>query len=264
MRKLKKIGCITDHTSKAIEAFDLLNSQYQLINLYETNDELNRTLDVIIVLGGDGFMLHNLHRFMDFAIPIYGMNCGTIGFLMNEFNPNNLIDRLKNAKIANIHPLKMQATTQEGLIYETLAVNEVYLFRQTNQIAKIKVIIDGAVRIEEMMGDGLLVSTSAGSSAYNFSAGGPLIPLGSNILSLTPISLFRPRRWRGALLSHNVKVTFEVISAEKRPVSAVADFKEFRNVTKVDISEERKVKLKLLFDPGHSLEDRITKEQFAY
>ncbi len=260
MRKYKAIGCIADNTAKAKEAYVLLCKKYDLIDVRMQT----KNLDLIIVLGGDGFMLHNLHRFMSLNIPIFGMNCGTIGFLMNDFSIDNLIKRLNEARCTFIHPLKMIATSRDGSISKALAINEVYLFRQTNQVAKIKITVDERVRIKEMVGDGVLIATSAGSSAYNFSAGGPIIPLGSNILSLTPISPFRPRRWRGALLPHMVTVKLDIIESEKRPVSAVADFNEIRDIISVEIKEARNKKIRLLFDMDHSLEDRIIREQFAY
>jgi NAD+ kinase len=260
VNKYKSIACIADNTQKARDAYSILKSKYNVFNIKDNPEEA----EVLVVLGGDGFMLHNLHTYMNLNIPVYGMNCGTIGFLMNEFSEKKFIERLNNAKLTNVHPLTMLATTRDQLTHKALAINEVYLFRQTNQAAKITIIIDDAVRIKEMIGDGVLIATPAGSSAYNFSAGGPIIPLDSNMLSLTPISPFRPRRWRGALLPHTVKVRFEINSPIKRAVNAVADFHQIKDVIAVEIKEDRNKKIRLLFDPDHSLEDRIIREQFAH
>jgi NAD+ kinase len=257
--KYKLIACIADSSSKAQRAYQMLKEQYQFIDL--ENDTIMP--DVVVVLGGDGFMLHSLHSFMHLNIPLYGMNAGTVGFLMNSFSENNLLERLNSSKCTNVHPLKMTAITEEGKIYTALAINEVHLFRETNQTAKIQITVDNHTRMEEMIGDGVLVATSAGSSAYNFSAGGAIIPLGAGILALTPISPFRPRRWRGALLPHTVTINFEVKEPAKRPVSASADFIEVRNVVSVEVKEVPNKKLRILFDPDHSLEERIISEQFA-
>jgi len=218
--------------------------------------------DVIVSLGGDGFMLQTLHRHMNLGIPIYGMNRGTVGFLMNSFEPDGLLERIDRAESAVLHPMRMKATQESGSMQEALAINEVSLLRQSRQAAKISISIDGRVRIPELVCDGVLVATPAGSTAYNLSAHGPILPLDAGVMALTPISAFRPRRWRGALLPRQAKVEFEILDPYKRPVSAVADTTEVRDVVVVSIYEEPEISLKLLFDPEHNLEERILNEQF--
>ncbi len=218
--------------------------------------------DIIVALGGDGFMLETLHRFLDQRVPIYGMNRGSVGFLMNAFDEDRLLERLGNAQAIRLHPLHMTAWDVHGNKQGALAINEVSLLRETRLTAKLEVEVDGVVRLDELICDGVLVATPAGSTAYNLSAFGPIIPLGAGVLALTPISAFRPRRWRGALLPHDAVVTFSVLDADMRPVSAVADFTEVRQVAKVQVREERARGLTLLFDPEHNLEERIIKEQF--
>ncbi len=215
-----------------------------------------------MALGGDGFMLQTLHAFLDTGKPIYGMNLGSIGFLMNEYRDADLEERLAVAERAVIHPLRMRAHCG-GKEREALAFNEVSLLRQTRQAGKIRILVDEKVRIAELICDGVLVSTPAGSTAYNLSAHGPILPIDAALLALTPISAFRPRRWRGALLSHRARVRFEVLEAAKRPVSAVADDLEVRDVTAVDVQEDRSIKMTMLFDAGHSLDERILAEQFV-
>lgn len=258
--KFKSIGYIASNSNISRAAFLLLTEKYK--NIIDLKKE-KREVDLIIVLGGDGFMLHSLHQYMHLNVPFYGMNSGTIGFLMNNFKEDNLLERIERAELFNIHPLKMTITLNNNKKFTSLAINEVYLFRQTNQAAKIKISVDGSVRLAELIGDGIIVSTPAGSSAYNFSAGGPIIPINSKILSMTPLSAFRPRRWRGALLPHTVKINFEILDHFKRPVSAVADFNEFRNIVSVDVEEAQDKQIKLLFDSSFNLDDRILKEQFS-
>lgn len=217
--------------------------------------------DIIVALGGDGFMLQTLHAFLGKGKPIYGMNLGSIGFLMNEFREEGLEVRLEAAEAAEVHPLRMRATTGEKTI-EALAFNEVSLLRQTRQAAKIRIIVDDKVRIAELICDGVLISTPAGSTAYNLSAHGPILPIDAALLALTPISAFRPRRWHGALLPHRAQTTFEILEPDKRPVSAVADDFEVRDVTRVDVAEDRTISMTMLFDAGHSLDERILAEQF--
>jgi NAD+ kinase len=219
---------------------------------------------VIIALGGDGLMLQTLHNYMGMEVPIYGMHRGSVGFLMNEFREEDLVERVANAKLSVIHPLKMQAENVSGQKLNALAVNEVHLFRETAQSARLSITVDGHERLNELVCDGVLVSTPAGSTAYNLSVGGPILPIKARLLALTPISPFRPRRWRGALLSNKAQVKISVLEASKRPVSAVADHAEFRDVLSVSIREERSIGLKLLFDPGHALEERILAEQFRF
>ena len=218
---------------------------------------------VIVALGGDGFMLETLHENLKSGRPIYGMNRGSVGFLMNEYSEDALLERINAAEQAIIHPLSMVAIDISGRRHEALAINEVSLLRQTRQTAKLRISIDGKVRLGELSCDGALVATPAGSTAYNLSAHGPIIPLDAKILALTPISAFRPRRWRGALLAHTAKVTFEILEADKRPVSAVADNFEVRDVVAVQIAEKRDVALHMLFDAGRSLEERVLAEQFS-
>ena len=219
--------------------------------------------DAIVALGGDGFMLEVLHRHLARSPPVYGMNFGSVGFLMNDYVEVDLPARVAAAERAVLHPLVMRVVDAGGGKHEALAINEVSLLRQTRQTAKLRLTVDGKVRMEEMICDGALVATPAGSSAYNLSAHGPVVPLNAQVLALTPISAFRPRRWRGALLPHTAEVTFTVLEADKRPVSAVADNFEVRDVCEVRVAETREVDLVMLFDAGRSLEERVLAEQFA-
>jgi NAD+ kinase len=253
--KYKSIACVADCSDKAQEAYKALSKKYKFVKVEED-------ADAILALGGDGFMLHTLHKYIDSKKPIYGMNCGTIGFLMNEYREDDLYKHINEAVVAVLHPLHMTAKTRSGSEHYALAINEVSMFRESKQAANLKISVDGKERLNDLMCDGVLVATPAGSTAYNFSAQGPIIPLGSDILALTPISPFRPRRWRGALLNHKAVVEIEVLNPEKRPVSAVADFTEVRDVISVRVGEEREKEIKLLFDAGHSLEERIIREQF--
>jgi NAD+ kinase len=219
--------------------------------------------DVVVALGGDGFMLEVLHRNLAARRPIYGMNRGSVGFLMNEYHEDGLPARIALAEPAVIHPLSMRATDMAGRDHQALAINDVSLLRETRQAAKLRILIDGRTRLDELICDGVLVSTPAGSTAYNLSAHGPIIPIDAQVLALTPISAFRPRRWRGALLGHDAHVAFEILEADKRPVSAVADNVEVRGVLRVEVVEDRATDLVLLFDAGRTLEERILTEQFA-
>jgi NAD+ kinase len=218
----------------------------------------------IVALGGDGFMLHTLHDFLGRGVPIYGMNFGSVGFLMNEFREEELPQRLATAAPARVHPLLMKAHTAAREIIEALAFNEVSLLRQTRQTAKLRISLDGKVRLKELICDGILVSTPAGSTAYNLSAHGPILPIDAALLAMTPLSPFRPRRWRGALLPHQAQVRFDILEPDKRPVSATADNFEVREVNRVDIAEDRTTQMTMLFDAGHSLDERILAEQFLY
>ncbi len=217
--------------------------------------------DIIVPLGGDGFMLETLHRFVDSKKPIFGMHRGSVGFLMNSYRPDGLYERLAAAQPVVLHPLEMTAR-QNGVSRDAIAFNEVSLLRETRQAAKLRVSVDGVVRLDELMADGILLSTPVGSTGYNLSAHGPIIPLGAAVLALTPISAFRPRRWRGALLPHGARVKIEVAETDKRPVSAVADFTEVRDVTAVEIHENRDIAMTVLFDHEANLEERVLKEQF--
>jgi NAD+ kinase len=220
--------------------------------------------EVIVALGGDGLMLQTLHRFMGTAKPIYGINRGSVGFLMNEFRERGLRQRLEAAHRSVVHPLAMTAVDCNGKRVEARAINEVSLFRRSYQAAKLRLSVDGQVRLSELVADGVLVATPAGSTAYNLSANGPILPLDAPLLALTPLSPFRPRRWRGALLPDHAKVTIAVMEADKRPVSAVADHTQIDNVVSVSIAIDRSLDLVMLHDPGHSLDERILREQFGY
>ncbi len=218
----------------------------------------------LVCLGGDGFMLETLHGLLGRSeAAVYGMNCGSVGFLMNGFNEDDIPRRLTEAQEAVMHPLRMHAVTMTGAVEEALALNEVSLLRQLRQAAKIRISVDGRVRLQELVCDGVLVSTPAGSTAYNLSAHGPIVPLSANLLPLTPISAFRPRRWRGALLPSTCDVLFEVLEPKKRPVAAVADFTEVRDVSSVAVTEDRTVAVRVLFDPDQGLSERIIAEQFV-
>jgi len=219
--------------------------------------------DVIVALGGDGLMLQTLHRFMKTGKPIYGMHRGTVGFLMNEFRADGLPERLAKARVTVIHPLLMRAHDADGDVVEFHAFNEVSLFRQTYQAARLRILIDGEERLPELVADGVLLATPAGSTAYNLSAQGPIIPINAPLMALTPISPFRPRRWRGALLPDSARVRVDVLEAEKRPVAAVADHDEVRAVCSVEIHMDHGIAMQMLFDPGHSLDERILREQFG-
>jgi NAD+ kinase len=219
--------------------------------------------ETIVPLGGDGFMLETLHRFLCKGVPIYGMHRGSVGFLMNSYRPDGLYERLAAAQPVVLYPLEMSAQDENGGHHRALAFNEVSLLRESRQAAKLRVTVDGVVRIDELMADGILVATPVGSTAYNLSAHGPIIPLRAGILALTPISAFRPRRWRGALLPHEARVRIDALETDKRPVSAVADFTEVRDVIAVEVNENRDIAMTLLFDHDANLEERVLKEQFA-
>lgn len=250
----EKIAIVAAEVPAAQEALSRLQQRYGTTSPDEA--------DVIVALGGDGFVLHSLHAVMERKIPIYGMNQGSVGFLMNTYEEDALEARLADAEAAELHPLRMNAWDIDGNKHQALAINEVSLIRQSRQAAKIKIMIDGIERLDELICDGVLVATPAGSTAYNLSTAGPIIPLGAGVMALTPISAFRPRRWRGALLPATTAVEFHVNDAEFRGVSVAADFHEVRDVTRVAVSEDRSVSLTLLFDPEHNLEERIIKEQF--
>jgi NAD+ kinase len=219
--------------------------------------------EVVVALGGDGFMLETLHRFLRRGLPVYGMNRGSVGFLMNDYREDDLPARLAAAQTAIVHPLRMVALRDNAPSVEALAINEVSLLRESRQAAKIRILVDGKARLPELICDGILVSTPAGSTAYNLSAHGPIVPLSANLLPLTPISAFRPRRWRGALLPSDATVVFDILEPDKRPVAAVADYTEVRDVTRVEVREARDVSLTLMFDPDRGLSERIIAEQFT-
>ena len=245
---------MSSNDEKALKAAELLKQRYDFVPLEEA--------DIIVALGGDGYLLHLLHETMNLNLPIFGMNRGTVGFLLNDFSEELLLKRIENAHPFELNPLHMTAYTNSGEVVEALAINEIALLRETRQTAKIRIIVDHKIRIEELVCDGVMVATPAGSTAYNLSAHGPILPMSSDILALTPISAFRPRRWRGALLPNNAEIIFEVLNPIKRPVSAVADILEVRDVAKIIIEQDKTHKLKLLFENEHTLEERILNEQF--
>jgi NAD+ kinase len=252
----ERIAFVASPVPEAQEARDRLIRRY--------GDAEPETADVIVSLGGDGYMLQTLHNFMKAGKPIYGMHRGTVGFLMNEFHDQQLLERLAAARVTVIHPLLMRARDADGDEEAFHAFNEVSLFRQTNQAAHLRILIDGEVRLTELVADGVLIATPAGSTAYNFSAQGPIIPISASLMALTPISPFRPRRWRGALLPDSAHVRVEILEPQKRPVAAVADHDEVRSVCMVDIKMDHSIAMEMLFDPGHSLDERILREQFGY
>ena len=220
--------------------------------------------EVVVALGGDGLMLQALREVMEKHIPVFGMNCGSVGFLMNDYSDDGLVERLAAAKPTRITPLAMHVVDTAGKHHDALALNEVSLFRTTYQAVKVEIVVDGKTQMDELICDGILISTPAGSTAYNLSAHGPILPIDAPLLALTPISPFRPRRWRGAILSNNAVVTFRARETEKRPVSAVADNVEFKNIAEVVVRETRAHQVTLLFDPGTGLEERVLSEQFRY
>ena len=255
MTKFEKIAFVASENTGAEKVQAELTKRHNGVSIADA--------DVIVALGGDGLMLETLHKVMGKNIPIFGMNFGSIGFLMNRFDPENLTARLSAASLTLLHPLRMIATNKDGERSEAVAINEVSLLRQTAQAAKLEISIDGRKRLEELVCDGVLLATPAGSTAYNLSAHGPIVPINASLLALTPISAFRPRRWRGALLSNSARVNIKALEADKRPISAVADHTEFRNVEHVEIFEDRSLDMFLLFDKDHGLDERILTEQFT-
>jgi NAD+ kinase len=250
-----RIACVDSGSDRAKTSRDELAARYDLVPPDES--------DVIVALGGDGLVLRVVHQYLHLRRPIFGMNCGTVGFLLNAYRPTALIERIRAAKEVTLHPLRMSAKTMDGKVQESLAFNEVSILRRTRQQANVRISVDGIVRIPLLAADGVMVATPTGSTAYNLSAHGPVIPLGADLLALTPVSPFRPRHWRGALLPHTSLIEFENLDPHKRPLSASADFKEFLEVVSVEVLEDRSQLVNLLFDPDHSLEERIRAEQFA-
>jgi NAD+ kinase len=251
-----RLSFVSSGTPEADAAMARLRDRYGDVGL--------GSAEVVVALGGDGLMLQTLHQVMDRRMPVFGMNCGSVGFLMNDFAEAGLIARLAAAKPTHITPLAMHVRTVEGDEHDALALNEVSLFRTTYQAVKIEIVVDGKTQMEELICDGVLLSTPAGSTAYNLSAHGPILPIDAPLLALTPISPFRPRRWRGAILGNDAVVTFRARETAKRPVSAVADNVEFLNVAEVVVRENREHRVTLLFDPGTGLEERVLSEQFRY
>jgi NAD+ kinase len=250
-----RLSLISDKTEIALKEKKTLEGKYS----FEENPSNS---EAIIILGGDGFMLHSMHNYAKFKKPLYGMNCGTVGFLLNTFSKDNLNTRIEEAKKTIINPLQMEVVNNQGKEFCALSYNEVSLLRETKQSANISIKIDGKIRLDELIGDGILVATPAGSSAYNYSVRGPIIPLDSDLLSLTPISPFRPRGWRGALISSDSEIEFIVNNSEKRVVSAVADYFEFRDIKKVKVKKSKENTVTLLFDHHNPLEDKLLSEQF--
>ena len=251
----KRIAFLASDSTDAQAALRDLKARYKGVHPEEA--------DVVVALGGDGFMLRILHDDIAQSKPIFGINRGSVGFLMNEYRLDDLERRLSRAEPVYIRPLRMTATTISGEVTSAIAINDVSLFRETQQAAKVRINVDSIERLEELICDGVLLSTPAGSTAYNLSAYGPIVPIGSDVLCLTPISAFRPRRWRGAILPNSAHVSFVVLEANKRPVSACADAFEVRDVIKVDVALDATLRLTMLFDPEHDLEERILSEQFA-
>ena len=256
MGRFRKIAFVASETKEAMAAHEVLVERY--------GNTVPEKADAIVALGGDGLMLQTMHRHLNSRIPIYGMNRGSVGFLLNDYSEDGLLERLEAAETSIIHPLRMVATDLGGATHQALAINEVSLFRQSYQAAKLRIIVDGRLRMGELICDGVLVSTPAGSTAYNLSAHGPILPINAPLLALTPICPFRPRRWRGALLPNVATVLIEVVEADKRPTSAVADHTEFRDVVAVEVREESGIDIYMMFDRGHSLAERILSEQFSY
>jgi len=253
----EKIAFIANGTDKATSAKNQLSHIYGNYPIEQA--------DVIVALGGDGFMLNTLEKYMSIDTPIYGLNRGSVGFLMNEFRTEDLVNRLNQAEMTQVHPLDMTATDTDNKTYHSIAINEVSFLRQTFQAAKLRISVDGLVRLEELICDGILVATPAGSTAYNLSAQGPILPINSRLLALTPISAFRPRGWRGAILPSEAIIRIEILEPEKRPVSAAAAHNsEIRHVIDVEVKEKRSICVNMLFDKGHSLEERVLREQFRY
>ena len=255
-RKYNSIAILASSVPEAMEAKRRLIARY--------GDADPKSADVIVALGGDGLMLQTLRQFMDSGVPIYGMNRGSVGFLMNDYREDLLPERLASAELSAIHPLQMKVQDADGIEREAMAINEVSLFRESYQAAKLRLSVDDTVRLEELICDGVLVATPAGSTAYNLSAYGPILPINAELLALTPICPFRPRRWRGALLPDQARIRIEVLEAAKRPVSTAADNIEFRSVIDVQIAQDSSRSMHMMFDQGHTLGERILTEQFRY
>ena len=249
-----RLACVASNAAAARAALADLAARYELVDPDDC--------EVIVALGGDGLLLHAIHEHLQLGRPIFGMNRGTVGFLMNQYRPDGLLERIAAATPISVHPLRMAATHADGRSSPALAFNEVAVTRSSAHSANLRLSIDGVERMARFMGDGLIVATAAGSTAYNLSAHGPIIPLGSNLLAVTPVSPFRPRRWKGALVPHTAEIVVENLDADKRPLAATADFHELFHVVSVTIREDASTTVQLLFDADHSLEERIITEQF--
>ncbi len=261
MNKYNRIAYILADKVKSKEIYNLLRES-KFIDIKQNSPS---NIDLLLVIGGDGFMLHSLHNYIiGKGIHVYGINYGTVGFLLNKSLEENLIEHINKAIPTELVLLKMKATDINGKEYYSTAVNEISLFRKTNQVIHIKITINNELRIEKLIADGVMLSTPAGSTAYNFSAGGPILPLNSNLFALTPISPFRPRRWRGALLPNNALVELEILDPQNRPATVVSDYTEFHNISKIEICKDLDNKITLLFDCDHSLDERIFSEQFLF
>lgn len=255
MAKHLKIAFVASNVEIAQAALTVLSARYGAV--------APANADMIVVLGGDGFMLHSMHEMQHLSVPMYGMNRGTVGFLMNAYDEEALDERLKAAEEEVINPLVMRVECADGSVHTGLAINEVSVLRAGQQAAKLRITVDGKLRLQELVCDGAMISTPAGSTAYNYSAHGPILPIGSDVLALTAVAPFRPRRWRGALLPKSSVVRFDVVEPEKRPVMAAADSQPVRDVVSVEIRSEPTVSHRILFDPGHGLEERLIREQFS-
>ncbi len=256
LKALQRIAFVASESCEASAAVASLSARY--------GNAMPETADVVVAVGGDGLMLQTLHRHLCERKPVYGMNLGSVGFLMNEYREEGLMERLLAAEVSTVHPLRMNAVDANGESHEAIAINEVSLFRQSCQAAKLRISVDGQVRLEELICDGVLVATPAGSTAYNLSVSGPILPIDSPLLALTPVSPFRPRRWHGAVLPNTARIKVEVLEHGKRPMTAVANHREFRNIVEVSIGEVSDINLFLMFDRGHALDERILAEQFRY
>ncbi len=253
--KVEKIAILHNNTNNALDIYHKLRAKFKIFSPEEA--------DIIVIIGGDGGMLHILHQYMYLNKPFYGVNSGSIGFMMNELSLDNFIGNLQNSKITDLYPLKMEVEDIEGNFFEAIAINEVSIFRKTNQTAKFSIVVNGITQMNSLLADGIIVATPVGSSAYNLSAGGQIIPLGSKVLALTPISPFRPRRWKGALLRSDILIKFHIIDYNKRPVNAVADFFEVPNVKSVSVKSIPQKKIQILFNANYTFDDRVIKEQFS-
>lgn len=260
----QNIGIVANELQKTVEAKYNLIDKYGFVEIKKIEDIEKYNLDTIIAVGGDGFLLHTIHRFMDYNVKFYGLNKGTVGFLMNDYNENNLLERIESSSKSILHPLKMEVRDFYGYEYTARAINEVSLSRATHQTARIRVRVNEQRMLDELVADGIMVATPAGSTAYNSSAGGPIIPINANLLALTPVSPFRPRRWQGALLPEDAIIDFTILFPQERPVNVSADYIEYPNIEHVRITQDKSIKITLLFNKKESLADKVIKEQFAY